>query len=670
MKKEEHNKGITLIALVITIIVLLILVGVTISTLTGDNGLFAKTTEAGFKSEIKQYEEELRLKIGEEEIETLGNRTNTINVFKNFPSTKEENENFEEEMKENIPSFNNSKYGNKLEIRNDELIYTDEENEKERKWFSEVNLSLEKYLITVNYADKQGNILAESETISTITGLYEIEPKVIEGYEAERPLYIGKTKEDTEITITYIQESGNLAYIGLDQNGNETDDESKIVTYSVTGIGNFTGEDLVIPRTYKEKTIVEIKKEAFKRNIIIKNLIIPNTVKKVGDACFESCTNLETVNLNALKLEGSDHFENTKLNNVIIGKNVEQLGNRPFYRCSNLANVLICTEKADINAYVFNGCKKLKEAMTNEENLKYKIKDGVLYSKDEKIIYMYPPGKERDFTITENVEELYKLAFFGNSNLNNITIPNTVKKVGDACFESCTNLETVNLNALKLEGSDHFENTKLNNVIIGKNVEQLGNRPFYRCSNLANVLICTEKADINAYVFNGCKKLKEAMTNEENLKYKVKDGVLYSKDEKIIYMYPPGKEGDFTITENVEELYKLAFYGNSHLNSLDIPNTVKKVGDNCFEACVNLEEVNLNALNLEGYDHFRNTKLNNITVGKDVKKLGDRPFYQCSTINEINYLGTIDEWNSITKSNLKSGCNITKIICTNGTIDI
>ena len=33
------NKGITLIALVITIIVLLILAGVTIATLTGDNGI-------------------------------------------------------------------------------------------------------------------------------------------------------------------------------------------------------------------------------------------------------------------------------------------------------------------------------------------------------------------------------------------------------------------------------------------------------------------------------------------------------------------------------------------------------------------------------------------------------------------------------------------------------
>ena len=38
----KKNNGITLIALVITIIILLILAGVTIATLTGENGLFRK----------------------------------------------------------------------------------------------------------------------------------------------------------------------------------------------------------------------------------------------------------------------------------------------------------------------------------------------------------------------------------------------------------------------------------------------------------------------------------------------------------------------------------------------------------------------------------------------------------------------------------------------------
>ena len=39
----DNNRGITLIALVITIIVLLILAGVTIATLTGENGLLRKS---------------------------------------------------------------------------------------------------------------------------------------------------------------------------------------------------------------------------------------------------------------------------------------------------------------------------------------------------------------------------------------------------------------------------------------------------------------------------------------------------------------------------------------------------------------------------------------------------------------------------------------------------
>ena len=49
--------------------------------------------------------------------------------------------------------------------------------------------------------------------------------KTYEGYEAERPLYEGKIKEDTEITIRYLQESRDLEYIGLDENGNETNDQ-------------------------------------------------------------------------------------------------------------------------------------------------------------------------------------------------------------------------------------------------------------------------------------------------------------------------------------------------------------------------------------------------------------------------------------------------------------
>ena len=57
----KKNKGITLIALVITIIVLLILAGVTIVTLTGDNGLLSKASNAKETSTDAEIEEEVRL---------------------------------------------------------------------------------------------------------------------------------------------------------------------------------------------------------------------------------------------------------------------------------------------------------------------------------------------------------------------------------------------------------------------------------------------------------------------------------------------------------------------------------------------------------------------------------------------------------------------------------
>ena len=58
-KKKNQEKGVTIIALVITVIVLLILAGISIASLTGDNGIINKSTEAKKETEISQYQEKL-----------------------------------------------------------------------------------------------------------------------------------------------------------------------------------------------------------------------------------------------------------------------------------------------------------------------------------------------------------------------------------------------------------------------------------------------------------------------------------------------------------------------------------------------------------------------------------------------------------------------------------
>ena len=63
LKQTKKQKGITLIALVITIIVLLILAAVTISALSGDNGILKRATEAKQKTRRADALEKIRLAV-------------------------------------------------------------------------------------------------------------------------------------------------------------------------------------------------------------------------------------------------------------------------------------------------------------------------------------------------------------------------------------------------------------------------------------------------------------------------------------------------------------------------------------------------------------------------------------------------------------------------------
>ena len=71
----KKNKGITLIALVVTIIALLVLAGISIAMLTGQNGILNRAVEAKEKTELAQEDENEKLQ-GYEEI---------INKYRDLP---------------------------------------------------------------------------------------------------------------------------------------------------------------------------------------------------------------------------------------------------------------------------------------------------------------------------------------------------------------------------------------------------------------------------------------------------------------------------------------------------------------------------------------------------------------------------------------------------------
>lgn len=71
-EKKKNEKGITLIALVVTIIVLLILAGIAINLTVGNNGLFTRAENAKEESEIAEVIDMARMDIMSEEVEKQG----------------------------------------------------------------------------------------------------------------------------------------------------------------------------------------------------------------------------------------------------------------------------------------------------------------------------------------------------------------------------------------------------------------------------------------------------------------------------------------------------------------------------------------------------------------------------------------------------------------------
>ncbi len=70
--EKTNNSGVTLVALVITIIVLLILAGISLTFAFGDNGIISKAQKAKIETEQAQAKEEINLKISDLKLEKQG----------------------------------------------------------------------------------------------------------------------------------------------------------------------------------------------------------------------------------------------------------------------------------------------------------------------------------------------------------------------------------------------------------------------------------------------------------------------------------------------------------------------------------------------------------------------------------------------------------------------
>lgn len=103
--------------------------------------------------------------------------------------------------------------------------------------------------------------------------------------------------------------------------------------------------------------------------------------------------------------------------------------------------------------------------------------------------------------------------------------------------------------------------------------------------------------------------------------------------------------------EGITQIGDYAFYNQSDLTTIEIPDTVTSIGDYAFYNCTGLSSVILpDGVTSIGEYAFRGcTGLISVTIPNSVTSIGEYAFYKCSSLEYIYFNGYESEWNSISK---------------------
>ena len=455
-------------------------------------------------------------------------------------------------------------------------------------------------------------------------------------------------KDKMELTVTF-HSHGFVHYSGTVIIPESVIYEGK--TYRVTSIGDNAFSrcsgltSITIPNS-----ITSIGDGAFSECSSLISIEIPNSVLSIGNSVFFECSKLEIVNIpSSVKTVGSSILKETKwiesqnngwlyldgwligykgfstqpqnleiiegtkgiargaisgcrsLTSVIIPPSVCFIGEEAFSKCKNLNSINIPQSVLNIGRGAFLGCSSLNSISVENDNMIYDSRENcnaIIESSTNTLI----TGCNNTI-IPSNVESIADLAFH-SGRIVTVSIPNSVKSIGELSFAFCTDLTT---------------------VTIGNSVTSIGNHAFRGCSSLTSVTIPHNVSNLGWNAFSECTSLKSAF---------IENGLTAINADTFSDCYDLSS---LSIGNSVTSIGNGAFRACNSLTSISIPNSVTNIEDHAFEGCGGLTSITLgNSITSIGAYAFSGCgSLTSIKIPKSVTDIGNNAFYGCNNIREV-----------------------------------
>lgn len=389
------------------------------------------------------------------------------------------------------------------------------------------------------------------------------------------------------------------------------------VTYTVIGdkrVGiskvNTEVSEFNIPATIVNSDVTynvnTVEDEAFKYSKAVR-IILPNSIDSIKYAGIYQCANLVDLKLpdNLTYMGNYGVASNKSLTSIVVPGTLKFIPNSAFYTNYALSNI------------------------TLQEGLK-KIGSGVFYK-----------CAITSVKIPNSCDTIGRTAFLMCPKLETVELPKTLQYIGPGAFNGCPLLSFITLpDALEVVEDELFLNCpKITSMNIPANVNTFGNGAF-------------AKTGITTFT-----------VDPANTNLQVIDNVIYSKDKRLLYVFPSKGKTTYSIEKGCVGIWGGAFWG-SEISSLTIPVGMRAIDDYAF--CESqLATVNFPAsLVYMGEQALAGTqltqvvlpenmpiisdgllawskKLTSVTIPSGVTTILNHAFQTCTALTQIHCVGTV-----------------------------
>ena len=336
----------------------------------------------------------------------------------------------------------------------------------------------------------------------------------------------------------------------------------------------------------------------------LESIDIPKSVVNIGDGCFFGCKNLQAIN-------------------IPKDSHLEVVGSACFGRCNKLESISFPKSLKEFRGYLE------KEPVNGE----VKVFGGTfLECKNLRSVFI-PEDCKLEYLPMFCLEECY--------NLVEITLPSSLKVLGEWCFKDCSSLT---------------------NIMLPEGTEVLGTCCFGFCEALESINLPSTLREIESYCFSNCHKLQGKLVVPEGVE-RLGDGSFASTSITSISLPNTIREigdecfkdctklvenqnGKLVFPERIERLGNGSFKGCHSLKNIELPNALREIGDQCFMWCDirSLDFTNCKNLRSIGASAFSGCQyITDILIPEGVEKVGSWCFYGLGQLRKISFPSTLTE---------------------------